>query len=123
LPFQAFVLLVDLRNRIVHGKPQEAFVEKDASGNLGWAGPPIMHQLQNAKLVHADDFLVTDFPEWSKHTRFVTDILNQIATPTTAMWACKSAAGIVNGILNAVPNDFAKFKDSVELAYRQTFTI
>jgi hypothetical protein len=98
-------------------------VQKNDSGNFVWDDPKLMHRLQNANLVKLDTSFLTLAAETHKVDRFVTDVLNEISTQTTALWACKSAAGIVNGILGAIPNDFAPFKNSVEGAYRHAFTI
>lgn len=47
-PFQDFALLISVRNLIVHAKPQEATVQKDAHGKLTWVEPRIMHRLESA---------------------------------------------------------------------------
>jgi hypothetical protein len=122
-PFQDFALLVEIRNLIVHGKSKEAIVEKNDSGDFVWTNPKIMQKLEGAKLVKLDTSFLSRAAEEHNVDRFVTDVLDELTSQTTAMWACTSAAGMVYGILDAVPNDFPPFKHSVETSYRHAFTI
>src|SRR5258707_5137203 len=106
VPFQDFALLVAIRNLTVHGKSEEAIVEKNDSGDFVWTEPKIMQRLRSAKLVTLNTSFLTIAAEEFKTSRFVTDVLDELTSQTTAVWACRSAAGMVNSILDAVPNDF-----------------
>jgi hypothetical protein len=103
-PFQDFALLVDVRNLLVHARPLTAIVRKNPSGGFEWAEPKIMVRLQNASALEVDDFLL-DAASMSNADALAASLVLQISRQSVARWACKAAAGIVNGILDAAPND------------------
>ncbi len=104
-PFQEFALLNDVRNVIVHQKPLVAILRRNGEGRFGWAEPKIMVRLEGAGVVEVSGSLA----ELASHTTdeaIGVDLVGQISTFAVASWACKAASGIVNGILDAFPEEF-----------------
>ena len=118
-PFQTFALLVDVRNLIVHAKPLEAVIRKNERGEYVWAEPKVMVRLQEMNVVNADGLLTRVVLEHGPES-VVTDLATQISTQATAKWACKAASGIVNAVLDVIPN---KLSPVADLLYRKSFII
>jgi len=117
-PFQDFALLIGVRNLIVHAKPQEAKVQRDADGELLWVELKIMCQLQASRILGVSESLRNAATTIGADA-IVSDLLAEISTHSVAKWACKAAAGIVNGLLDAIPQ--GRFNSFVEIAYREDF--
>lgn len=114
-PFQEFALLIAVRNLIVHAKPLVATLSKNASGKYIWTEPKIMVRLQSAGVVPVPDDL-TDLADHTSAQALSADVLGHISTEVTALWACTAAAGIVNGVLEAIPDPFGA---TMKFLYRE----
>jgi len=115
-PFQDFASLVEVRNLIVHARPPVATLRKDATGKFAWAEPPVVVRLQNVKVAEVDYSLI-DIASRTAAEAVVVDLVGHISTRTAAQWACTATAGIVNAILDAIPNEFA----TAAFLYRSDF--
>jgi hypothetical protein len=117
-PFQQFSLLVDLRNLIVHVRPQQALLKND-NGRYVWVSPPIMTRLQAAGIISVDDY-IKQAASQNNAEGVIADVLAQVSTEAVAGWACITAATIVNAILDALPQSL--FKVGADIAYRKDFS-
>jgi hypothetical protein len=117
-PFQDFALLTDVRNVLVHRKPLDARLEKDESGVYKWSEPKLMRQLQSAKIIQATDSL-RKAAERNKADTLIADAVGQVSTQAVAAWACRTAAAIVNAIIDGIPS--GSFRALVETMYRMYF--
>jgi hypothetical protein len=104
---------------IVHAKPLEAIIRKNEHDKHTWTEPKVMVRLQEMKVVNADDVLACVALELGPES-VVTALAHQISTQATAKWACKAASGIVNAMLDAIPN---KISHATELLYRKSFAV
>jgi len=111
-------LLISVRNLIVHAKPQDAKVRRDADGKLVWVEPNIMCRLQGSRVLGMSESLRNAASTLGADT-IVSDMLAEISTHSVAQWACKAAAGVVNGLLDAILQ--AQFRAFMEIAYRKDF--
>jgi hypothetical protein len=119
-PFQDFALLISVRNLIVHSKPQEAKVERDANGKLVWVEPRILCRLQRAGILSVSDSLRDAASRLGAET-IISDLLAEISTHSVAKWACRAAAGAVNGVLDSIPA--GGYASAAEVMYRKDFQI
>lgn len=117
-PFQDFTLLTSVRNLIVHSKPQEAKIRKDSNGQLLWVEPNIMCRLQGAGILRVSELTKNAFARLEAD-EIVSDMLGEISTDSVARWACKAAAGIVNGVLDSIPPSW--HAKAAETMYRKEF--
>jgi|HubBroStandDraft_2_1064218.scaffolds.fasta_scaffold73442_1 hypothetical protein len=92
-PSQDFALLISVRNLIVHAKPQDAKVRRDADGKLVWVEPNIMCRLQGSRVLGVSESLRNAASTLGADT-IVSDMLAEISTHSVAQWACKAAAGL-----------------------------
>ncbi len=121
-PFQNFAFLVDLRNRIMHAKPEklEAVRYKEADGQWVWEDN-IMSGLAQRGVVTTDNILSHFIPEDEPAT-IQSNLLAEISTQGVGRWACQAAAGIVNAVLDTLPSS-PRFTPMVENIYRKDFQI
>jgi len=117
-PFQDFALLISVRNLIVHARPQEAKIQKAADGKLVWVEPKIMCRLQASKIIGVSESLTSAASTLGADT-IVSDLLAEISAHSVAKWACRAAAGVVNGLLDAIHQ--SQFRAFMEVAYRKDF--
>jgi hypothetical protein len=105
-PYQHFKLLVDLRNDLIHYKPQEKTVLVDpAKGTLRSTCAPILRKLEPLQIL-------ANHPAEARHPRPAAgetprevDVswLWRISTRGTARWACNTAAAMVHAVKEMVP--------------------
>jgi len=117
-PFQDFALLVSLRNRVVHAKPEKAVRQKEADGALNWE-TKIMGRLQSRGVFPPDD-IPPRFVPAGQPVKIQSNLLAEIGTQPVARWACGAAAGIVNAVLDAVPTS-PRLSSLVQRIYRKDF--
>lgn len=119
-PFQDFALLVDVRNLIVHWKPEEAVLRRNADGVLAWE-TKIMSQLEQRGAITKSD-LIPSFVPTDQPVEIRSDLLSEMSVQSMGIWACSAVAGIVNTVLDAIPAS-PRFRPLVETMYRKAFTI
>ena len=112
-PFQHFALLVAVRNLIVHAKPLEAKIGKDEQGKVAWIEPKVMVRLEDIGVAKIDNHVRERASNQS--TQIITDLVSQISTRDTALWACQSVSALVNAVLDAMPSEANTY---TELLYR-----
>jgi hypothetical protein len=121
LPFQDFALLIEIRNILVHQKPLEASLEKNDSGEFVWTKPPSMRRLHAARIIGVDDSL-KDAATRNNADKLIADMVAQISSQAVAQWACRAAAGMVNALLDSVPEG-SKLALLMHFAYRREFQL
>ena len=97
-PFQDFVLLLSLRNDLMHLKPRDEFTEaQDGTPTVKW--PKYVASLQQRGLARVPDGNV------------IMSWFNTVQTPAMAMWACETAKEIILSVLKLIPDDPIPGKD------------
>lgn len=119
-PFEDFALLISLRNLVVHLKPEDAVLRKEADGAMVWE-TEILRTLRERGAITMDDL-----PPRLSHPGEVgvihSNLLEKISTQSVGRWSCGAAAGIVNAVLNAMPAS-PRFASLLETIYRKDFQI
>jgi hypothetical protein len=105
-PFQDFVLLVALRDAVVHYRPQD-FFNVDARGVVTLTEAKIIARLRSKRIASVAS--PTTHASW----------LLLVSTVAVARWSCKSASTMVASLLDVVPG--SHFKDQMEFFYREPF--
>ncbi len=115
-PYQDFALLVQLRNALLHRRSMMPM--KVAADGTFYADP--------GKLITALPKSVLSEEIESAEGSVAADFTLRISTPAMARWSCNAASGMVNAILDLVPDDGrapGTFKHMVETAYRPAFSL
>jgi hypothetical protein len=87
-PYQDFLLLVGLRNALVHFKPNYPWNTFEEAENL--RQKEIVKRLESKNILALKVF---GRGSWT----------SPIQTKAVAVWACSTAAGMVNGFVNCIP--------------------
>ena len=111
-PFQDFDLLVRLRNEIVHLKPYET-VEETQEGDLITREPSIIKRLAGTGALGIHPLLEEAV---SAGRAVSSNWIDHVSTKAMSRWACNSAAGIVKGLINALPASV--FRDRSLIAFQ-----
>lgn len=104
-PFQDFILLIKIRNAIIHHKT-EGSLTQEVDGSIKVVGVP--------KLIS---------PFESKHILakteggFIISWTYKIATAAFARWACNTSSQVINSIIDMVPE--CSFKESLKTRYQK----
>ena len=111
-PFQDFDLLVRLRNEIVHLKPFET-VQETQEGDLVTREPSIFKRLAGTGALGTHPL----FEESISAGHAVSfNWVDHVSTKAMSRWACNTAAGIVKGLINALPTNV--FQDRSLIAFQ-----
>ena len=121
-PFQDFRLLVDLRNLVVHTKPEEAIRQKQADGQWTWA-TKVMIRLAQRGAATAEDHILARFTPRTESATVHSNLLAEVSTHSVAELACRAAAGVVNAVLDAMPDDSQWFTPRMLRMYRGDFQV
>ncbi len=116
-PFQDFDLLVNLRNEIVHLKPHET-VEETQEGDFITREPKIVKRLAGTGALGTHPLLEEAI---SAGHAVSSNWIDRVSTKAMSRWACNAAAGIVKGLMNALPTSV--FRDRALNAFQGFETI
>jgi hypothetical protein len=112
-PYQSFALLTKLRNEIVHQKAHEE-LKWDEEGNPFIKKRNILESFQALGILGQIETKTEIEPDV-----LITNWLDDISTRAMAFWACNSASGIVNAVLDATVDDF--LRNVLDAEYREPF--
>jgi len=111
-PFQDFDTLVRLRNEIVHLKPFET-VQETQEGDLVTIEPSIIKRLAGTGALGTHPL----FEEAISAGGAVSfNWVDHVSTKAMSRWACNTAAGIVKGLISALPT--GSFRESSLIAFQ-----
>lgn len=102
-PFQDFNLLIQLRNAIVHHKPDEFFTQ-EADGTIELKPAKLLSNLESKSILAEIESDVQ------------TSWLNRIATSASARWACNTSSDVINSVMDIVPE--CHFKEQLKMLYQ-----
>jgi len=112
LPFQDFVLLVDLRNALIHYSSRDRSRE---SFTLNEEGVPAFTPAKIVERLRARNIAAEVDPPVPESW------LQAVATVAVARWSCTCAATMVGSILDVLPESL--FKMRMEFFYRMLFRV
>jgi hypothetical protein len=118
--FQDFALLVDLRNIVVHAKPHEVTREQASSGIFP-AEDKIIRQLEQRGVIKSPS---PPKGSGSEKVTLITNLLDELSLQSVGRWACNSAAGIVNAVLDFLQTaspPSARFSTLADKMFRRDF--
>ncbi|MGA8491451.1 MAG: hypothetical protein WB711_13580 [Terriglobales bacterium] len=120
-PFQDFALLVNLRNIVVHARPHDVIREQASSG-ISPAEDKIIRQLEQRGVIKSPS---RPKGNWGgEKVTLITNLLDELSLQSVGQWACNSAAGIVNAVLDflqtACPPS-ARFSALADKMFRRDF--
>ena len=101
-PFQDFNLLIQLRNAIVHHKPDEYFTQ-EADGTIKLDAAKLLSKLESKNVL-------------AERSDVQTSWLNRIATSASARWACNTSSEVINSVIGIVPE--CPFKEQLKMLYQ-----
>lgn len=111
-PYQAFHMLVRLRNEIVHQKAHDP-IEWDNEGNLAVKRHNILESFRALDILG-------EYPDAKvKADLTVTNWVDDISTRAMARWACNAACGMVHAIAEAAPA--SPMREVIEITYCAVF--
>lgn len=102
-PFQDFNLLIQLRNAIVHHKPDEFFTQ-EADGTIEFEPAKLLSKLESKNVL-------------AEESKVQTSWLNRVATSACACWACNTSSEVINSVIGIVPE--CHFKELLKQLYQR----